>query len=259
MPSDSSVVNALMETVEAIVVVLAEDGEIRDCNRFFEDKSGYSADEIRGRHLANTVLVPEEYDAFMQSITILASGHPMESFDGIVLSKEGDRHQVRWSGVRLDSPAGSDEPPRMLLCGTDITAERQAEKKLADVTSKTNKLQREVRQLKAQSRNADGSPVERRSGERREYRFEQPLAPIIDGQLPTAADFANVRCRDIGAGGFAFLCDVPPGYRDLVVVLGTEPSKLYLTASIKHVTDCPTGEKEKFLVGCEYTGRIDPI
>ena len=46
-----------------------------------------------------------------------------------------------------------------------------------------------------------------RTRPRREFSYEQLVAVVADGKMPSPADFARVPCEDISRGGIAFLCE----------------------------------------------------
>jgi hypothetical protein len=82
------------------------------------------------------------------------------------------------------------------------------------------------------------------------------IAPIIAGVIPSHKNFFEVACRDISAGGIAFVLDNPPDFQSLVVALGNPPSVSYFSARVVRVADTVHEGKPAYLVGCQFTGRI---
>jgi hypothetical protein len=100
------------------------------------------------------------------------------------------------------------------------------------------------------------SGKERRSSPRRDYPYYQRIAPCHDGAIPRPADFFDVVCRDISAGGFSFLLDEPPGFTDLVVALGRPPHLTHFVAQVRRVIQTEAEGRRQFLVGCQFRGRL---
>jgi hypothetical protein len=97
---------------------------------------------------------------------------------------------------------------------------------------------------------------ERRCRGRRPYPYEQSIAPVIDGRIPAASEFSQIRCRDIASGGFSFLSAAPPRSDTFIVALGQPPKLTHLAAQVAHVTRVEHDGRRMYLIGCNYTGRI---
>lgn len=98
--------------------------------------------------------------------------------------------------------------------------------------------------------------ADRRNRERRAFSRVQFIAPLIDGRMPHASTFREVRCHDLSARGFSYLTPRPPECTHLVVGLGTPPSLIYLTAEVRHYSEVLHGDHTMYLVGCLFTGRL---
>ena len=94
-----------------------------------------------------------------------------------------------------------------------------------------------------------------RSSPRKQFEAEQLIAPLWSGGTPSDQDFRVVHCRDISAGGLAFLIDERPTYQKIMVALGRIPKIIYLTADIVRVTPTAVDGHRQFIVGCHFTGR----
>ncbi len=105
-------------------------------------------------------------------------------------------------------------------------------------------------------RDADDQQDERRGGVRHPYECRQLISPYrIDGELPDQTTFRPVKCCDISPGGMSFHSDQLPDCERLVIALGTLPF-IYIEARIMHVTECDDDRPGKYLVGCQFGGRI---
>jgi len=107
-----------------------------------------------------------------------------------------------------------------------------------------------------------GAEVEEWSSDRRNlarHKFPriQSIAPYVDGRVPTAEEFRDVRCRDLNSGGLSFWLPAPPDFSSLVVALGRDDTVKYLLGEVSHTATVQVGDKTVYLVGCRFTGRLD--
>ena len=64
LQEERNVVSAILDTVGALVVVLDPEGRIIRFNRACELTTGYSLEEVRGKHIWDLFLLPEEVNRF---------------------------------------------------------------------------------------------------------------------------------------------------------------------------------------------------
>src|ERR1700727_3501587 len=64
LQDERNVVSAILDTVGALVVVLDQEGPIIPFNRASELTTGFSFEEVRGKHIWDLFLLPEEVDRF---------------------------------------------------------------------------------------------------------------------------------------------------------------------------------------------------
>lgn len=115
-------VRALVNTVDAIVIVLDSEGHIESVNRCFELKTGLSNAEVAGKSMAQVVSGHEgkETDsrANRSSETVGAEYGNLVSFDGSSI-------KVRWSSTSLHRADGNIK--NTILTGIDVTDQYKAE------------------------------------------------------------------------------------------------------------------------------------
>jgi PAS domain S-box-containing protein len=116
--------DALAETTQALVCVLDRDGRILLFNDACERATGFSRDEVLGRDARDSVIPPEEGEAFGDVLAqIWATGHPSPQV-GHWLTREGRRRLIVWSNKPV---FGEDDTPQYVVTsGLDIT-DRSAE------------------------------------------------------------------------------------------------------------------------------------
>lgn len=98
--------------------------------------------------------------------------------------------------------------------------------------------------------------TERRSGERRDFRCQQLLAPFDGVTLPAQEDYSRVRCHDLSPTGFSYYADARPAAKKLVAALGRTPFRFFV-AEVVNQRIVERDGKRKILVGCRFIGRID--
>ncbi len=98
---------------------------------------------------------------------------------------------------------------------------------------------------------------ELRSSPRRDYRYRQKIAPLVDGLRPSKRSFFEVVCRDISAGGISFYMNRLPDFDTLVLALGNEPAVSHFTARVMRVARVEEEGRIRYLVGCRFLGRIN--
>lgn len=114
---------------------------------------------------------------------------------------------------------------------------------------------KQVHRLIAKRLNEDAN---RRGRKRSSYRCIQRLAPCTGQQVPELSEFREVVCQDLSAGGFSYLSTVTPEAETLAVELGKAPVLIYVTARVIHVSEVRSDGKRQFLIGCRFTGRLEP-
>ncbi|HVX14199.1 MAG TPA: GGDEF domain-containing protein [Pirellulales bacterium] len=99
---------------------------------------------------------------------------------------------------------------------------------------------------------------DRRRQPRRPFPSHELIAPYVDSQWPAPSAFRQVQCHDISPGGIAFLLPKLPDYKSIVVALGVAPNITYLAARITHSNTFEADGQPMFLIGCRFTGRLEP-
>lgn len=90
---------------------------------------------------------------------------------------------------------------------------------------------------------------------RHEFRYEQLLAGLKDGKMPSLADFAKLPCEDISCGGIAFYMNNEPEFDRYLVGLGEGAHVTYLCARVAHTQQTLHKGQLSYRVGLQFTGR----
>jgi PAS domain S-box-containing protein len=133
LQQERNVVSAILDTVGALVVVLDPDGRITRFNRACELTTGYSLEEVRGKHIWN-FLVPEEVERFKLIFSQLSADLLPEDYQSYWVTRHGVKRLIAWSSTMLPSHDGT--PNYIIATGIDITEREQLEKALLNISSR---------------------------------------------------------------------------------------------------------------------------
>jgi PAS domain S-box-containing protein len=134
LQQERNVVSAILDTVGALVVVLDPDGCITRFNRACELTTGYSLEEVRGKHIWDFFLVPEEVERFKSIFSQLSADLLPEDYQSYWVTRHGTRRLIAWSSTMLPSYNGA--PNYIIATGIDITEREQLEKALLNISSR---------------------------------------------------------------------------------------------------------------------------
>ena len=127
MRQERDFAESLIETAQAIVVVLDPAGRIVRTNPYWEELTGYQRDEIRGKDWY-TSFVPERdrprrREIFAQTM----AGTKSSRFVGPIVAKSGCERTIEWSSKALKDTTG--RTLGVLSIGHDITELRAAQQR----------------------------------------------------------------------------------------------------------------------------------
>ncbi len=264
----SKVHSATIDTMEGIVLVLDPDGRILEFNSACERLSGFTIDELRGRHMCSAFLIPEEADVLHGVLDGLQLGTTPLRMESFLLTKHGQRRRVAWSFAVV---RGERENVASIVgSGVDVTAQFVMLRELEHAEATGGRIKNVLASIKQRLRE-DNRPAqdtlpfseatentaatERRAHLRRPYPYVQVIAPLIGDELPGFEQYAQVRCRDISASGFSYFTAQPPQHELLVVAFGTYPLQIFLIAKVVHVSRFDVDGADAYVVGCRYTKR----
>jgi two-component system nitrate/nitrite sensor histidine kinase NarX len=109
----------MLDTTEAVVMLLDREGRIVRFNRACERLTGYVIDEVTGRYAQDLFVIREEALVFQQALTKLRSGSLSSQHQGHWVTKDGARRLIAWSTTGLVDPDG--EVRHVVATGLDIT------------------------------------------------------------------------------------------------------------------------------------------
>ena len=115
----------MLETVPAVVVVLDAQGRVVELNRAGEELTGYGGEELRGRELWETGLVPEEEQSGTREVfaRLRAVDFP-NRYENHWITKDGRWRLLSWRNSAVLDEYG--EVSRVIGTAVDVTDERRA-------------------------------------------------------------------------------------------------------------------------------------
>src|SRR3954467_8219427 len=125
---DHEVGAALVDTAQTLVCVLDGQGRIVRFNRACERVTGWTSAEVVGRDARETVIPPEDHEAFAEMIRgMVATGQPNPQ-QGQWVTREGYRRVIAWANRPLRDENGAVR--YVVTSGLDITERESAASEL---------------------------------------------------------------------------------------------------------------------------------
>lgn len=270
--------SSVLEMVDSLCLTLDLHGTLLDMNQAGQRVTGFSLQELRGKPIWQTLLVPEEVELVRGFLSTSTSQICPCEFESGFLTNSGTRRRAVWSLRVVSNESG--HPTRILMIGNDRTQQMEMEcelrktREIADratrmveeLRSRVNKaadlaagvdLAKEAMALQKEEQAEPGARRELRASPRLAYHYYQLIAPLYTGnRMPPRKEFFPVECNDISAGGLSFLFDRRPDFEFLVVALGRQPEETFFTAHVVRVAKKEQDGNTRYLVGCRFTGRI---
>lgn len=122
--------STVLDTVGALVVVLDSEGRIVRFNRACEQVTGYSFDEVQGKHVWDILLAPDEREPVKRVFEDLRAGQFPKRYENYWVAKNGERRLIEWGNTVLVGRDGT--VTHVIGTGIDVTERRRAELALRD-------------------------------------------------------------------------------------------------------------------------------
>lgn len=119
---------SLIETAQAIVLVLDSQGRIVRFNRFLEDLSGYPFSEVAGQDWFSTFLPERDRPRIRDVFQVVLADGPVSGVINSIVTKDGKEREIAWWAKTLRSPSG--ELTGVLSVGHDVTELKRAQEKI---------------------------------------------------------------------------------------------------------------------------------
>jgi PAS domain S-box-containing protein len=116
---------AILNTTNALIVVLDKDHRCVSFNRAAEELSGYTEDEVRGQHPWNLFVLPDDRDRVKTLIEEVGDTAEINTTDHYWQARDGSLHLIRWTNTALIDPQGNRR--YTISTGIDLTAQHELE------------------------------------------------------------------------------------------------------------------------------------
>jgi hypothetical protein len=117
--AERNFISAILDTASALVIVLDTQGRILRFNQACEQTTGYSFDEVVGRHFWNLFLLPEEIESVKAAFGQLQFGEGPKEYENYWVAKDGSRRLIAWTNTTLRDYKGRIE--YIIATGIDIS------------------------------------------------------------------------------------------------------------------------------------------
>jgi PAS domain S-box-containing protein len=121
-------ITGVLQACGALVVVFDSDGRIVFCNRAFEQVTGYSSTETKGKVFFEILVSPEGQQRSRKRLEFNVSTRAASAFESEWITKSGEPRRISFSNVPMLNEDG--EVQYYITTGIDITDRHRAEQEL---------------------------------------------------------------------------------------------------------------------------------
>jgi PAS domain S-box-containing protein len=121
-------ITAVLQACGALVVVFDSEGRIVLCNRAFEQVTGYSSAELKGKIFFDILVSPDGREQSRKRLKDYISARAPSAFESQWITKSGEPRRISFSNVPMLSDNGDAE--YYITTGIDITDRRHADQEL---------------------------------------------------------------------------------------------------------------------------------
>lgn len=125
LEEERNFVTAILDTLDAIVVVLDAKGNVVKVNPAFEYLAGYTLEEMKGRSLASTFFQSDQIDEMTKNMCNLQKCEQSSRCETHIITKDGESYYISWSNRVLQGTDGSIK--NIISTGIDITDRKNEE------------------------------------------------------------------------------------------------------------------------------------
>ena len=117
--------DSLVQTAQAIILVLDMEGRITFFNPYMEEISGYKLEDAKGKDWFTTFLPPHDRNNIIKLFSKALSDIPTRGHINLLVTKDGKQRHIEWYGRTLKDIGGNDIG--LLAVGQDITDRKRAD------------------------------------------------------------------------------------------------------------------------------------
>jgi len=121
-------ITAVLQACGALVVVFDAQGRIILCNRAFEQVTGYSSAELKGKIFFDVLVSPDRREQSRKRLEYGISARAASTFESEWIAKSGERRWISFSNVPMLNPGG--DVGYYITTGIDVTDHHRADQEL---------------------------------------------------------------------------------------------------------------------------------
>jgi diguanylate cyclase (GGDEF)-like protein/PAS domain S-box-containing protein len=130
--------SAILDTVDALVIVLDHQGRIVRFNRAYEQTTGYAFKEVKGKFFWDFLIIPEEIEQVQAAFVGLQPSDFPNQYENYCQTNNGNRLLISWSNTALLDSTG--EINYIISTGIDVTERQESQEQLLTTTSRLTTL-----------------------------------------------------------------------------------------------------------------------
>lgn len=184
LDKERDVLAAIAEIAGALIVVLSKNGKVIFFNRACAETTGYSAEEMKGKHIWDLIVPAEEIESTKAVYAKLKSGGSQVTHENHWIAKDGSQRLITWSSTAY--PSNSGDVQYIIGTGLDITDKYTADQELLQRTHDLGERVKELGCLYGISR----------LREQKELTLEQVLKHVVE-LIPPAWHYPEITCARV--------------------------------------------------------------
>lgn len=205
--------SAVLDSAEAIILVIDPLGRIVRFNREAEALTGYTEPEVVGRFYWDLFIRDEDLTGIRDHFSVLIAGHLPSHRENFWKMRDGSLREIAWSNTALKDDAG--EIVYIVSTGVDISATRRAELALASLSETAlNQMQGERRKLSRFLHDTVSQDLVALSFSLNRLQREQCSAPALQA-LDQSLHLLDRCCRDIRQLSYIL---APPSFDEIGLI-----------------------------------------
>ncbi|OQY46188.1 MAG: hypothetical protein B6242_08470 [Anaerolineaceae bacterium 4572_78] len=134
--------NAVLDTIDSLVMVLDKRGQILRCNHIFEKLTGYTSSEVRGKKIWNLFTSLVEREEIKDLFGDLMRDYIPIRYKSYWTMRDGKQRLINWSNRVMLNDRG--EIRHIISTGIDITQQEEAEKALVEAARENLRFMRTI-------------------------------------------------------------------------------------------------------------------
>lgn len=125
LQEERNFVSAILDTLDAIVVVLDAQGNVVKVNPSFEQLTGYAFKDMKEENFASRIFRPEQIEKMTKMMCDLQDYEQSNRYESNIFTKDGSSFYISWSNRVLKGTDGSIK--HIISTGIDITDRKKEE------------------------------------------------------------------------------------------------------------------------------------